>query len=329
MKIIACVGYHATGAGVIDDLLREFDNVAQGQYECESRFLHDADGVSDLEYNLVENPHRLNSGYAIRRFLAYSKANNRQLSKIYGDKWLSLSQEYAKSLMKFEYNGYKGMETNLYGMFDHCKEILKRGINKIKPKKFKNGAWYNYYPNKKTIHAVCTESDFITKTQLFVKNLSECIPHNSKTEYVVMDQLVPGNRIERYLRYVNDLKVIVVDRDPRDLYIRQRTLKDHVLPNDPHQFCEYYKDIRPGIHTDTPANVLRIKFEDMIFDYKEMLEKILQFLNINSKHHVAPLSYFNPSISIKGTRMWEKYPEYKQDIDIISNELSEYLYTYL
>ena len=53
MKKIACVGYHATGAGVIDDLFREFDNVAQGQYEVESRLLQDPDGISDLEYNLV------------------------------------------------------------------------------------------------------------------------------------------------------------------------------------------------------------------------------------------------------------------------------------
>ena len=48
MKKIACVGYHATGAGVIDDLFREFDNVAQGQYEVESRLLQDPDGISDL-----------------------------------------------------------------------------------------------------------------------------------------------------------------------------------------------------------------------------------------------------------------------------------------
>ena len=46
MKKIACVGYHATGAGVIDDLFREFDNVAQGQYEVESRLLQDPDAVS-------------------------------------------------------------------------------------------------------------------------------------------------------------------------------------------------------------------------------------------------------------------------------------------
>ena len=39
MKKIACVGYHGTGAGVVDDLFREFDNVYHGTYEAEVRLL--------------------------------------------------------------------------------------------------------------------------------------------------------------------------------------------------------------------------------------------------------------------------------------------------
>ena len=81
MRKIACVGYHATGAGVIDDLFREFDNVAQGTYEVETRLLQDPDGISDLEYYLVDNPHRLNSGYELKRFLTYVKNTTRSYKK--------------------------------------------------------------------------------------------------------------------------------------------------------------------------------------------------------------------------------------------------------
>ena len=106
MKKIACVGYHATGAGVIDDLFREFDNVTQGQYECEMRVLQDPDGISDLEYNLVENPHRLNSGFAIKRFKKYVDRMDRTYRKIFGKKWKSISYDYAESLAKINYNGF-------------------------------------------------------------------------------------------------------------------------------------------------------------------------------------------------------------------------------
>ena len=37
-----------------------------GDYEF--RFVQDPDGICDLEYNLVLNNHRHNSGYAIKRY---------------------------------------------------------------------------------------------------------------------------------------------------------------------------------------------------------------------------------------------------------------------
>ena len=73
MKKISCVGYHATGSGAVDDYLREFDNIESANYGIESRFLQDPDGISDLEYNLIENPHRLNSGFALKRFLIFAR----------------------------------------------------------------------------------------------------------------------------------------------------------------------------------------------------------------------------------------------------------------
>ena len=95
MKKIACVGYHGTGAGVIDDLFREFDNIYHGSYEAEVRLLHDPDGISDLEYHLVENPHRLSSGIVIKRFISYAKSQERQATKIFGNLWMDMIISYA------------------------------------------------------------------------------------------------------------------------------------------------------------------------------------------------------------------------------------------
>ena len=203
MKKIACAGYHGTGAGVIDDLLREFDNIAQGEYECESRFLHDADGISDLEYNLVENPHRLNSGYAIRRFQKYSRMNNRQLSKVYGNNWLKFSDEYVRNIIKFEYDGHKGWETSMYGPFDHFMAFIKRAFNKLKPKKYRNPAWYDYYPGHKTVHAMLTADVFLSRTREFVDQLCNSVKHKPSDEFVVIDQMFPGKNIERYSIYIS------------------------------------------------------------------------------------------------------------------------------
>ena len=41
-----------------------YDNVCC-KNDNEIRFLHDPDGISDLEYNLIENPNRHNSSHSM------------------------------------------------------------------------------------------------------------------------------------------------------------------------------------------------------------------------------------------------------------------------
>ena len=67
MRIISCASYYGSGSSAITDFVSEFDSVYSFTDE-EFRFVQDPDGVSDLEYNLVENFNRHNSGHAIKRY---------------------------------------------------------------------------------------------------------------------------------------------------------------------------------------------------------------------------------------------------------------------
>ncbi len=65
--IITCASYYGTGSSAITDLVMEYDNVyGVGDYEI--RIFQDIDGVRDLEYFLIENYNRHNSGHALKRF---------------------------------------------------------------------------------------------------------------------------------------------------------------------------------------------------------------------------------------------------------------------
>ena len=61
-------GSYGTGSSAVADLIKEFDNVSCVD-RTEIRILYDPDGISDLEYNLIENPNRHNTSHAIKRFL--------------------------------------------------------------------------------------------------------------------------------------------------------------------------------------------------------------------------------------------------------------------
>lgn len=328
MKKIACVGYHATGAGVIDDLFREFDNVAQGHYEAESRILQDVDGISDLEFHLVECPNRLKTAVAIERFLRYAKTNRRMYEKIYGKKWLSMCKAYIESITKFRYEVYNLRAIMAQHPLAYYWYLICKSFNRLKPIQLRHPGWYNYFHGSKAYHADVSEEDFITLTQDFIEQLCNQIPHNENTEYVVIDQMIGGNYPERYLRYVKDLKVIVVDRDPRDLFIHMQIHHDEKLPKDPWQFCQIFKDIRQRKGIIDDSKVLYVSFEDMIYSYELMIKKVMDFVGISPEHHVAPRTHFDPTKSIRGTQLWKVYPQYTEAVKIIEKELPDYLHTY-
>ena len=67
MKVITCASYYGTGSSAISDYISEFKGV-KSLTDYEFRFAHDPDGLSELEYNLVENFNRHNSGHALKRY---------------------------------------------------------------------------------------------------------------------------------------------------------------------------------------------------------------------------------------------------------------------
>ena len=68
MKFISCASYYGSGSSAITDFVSEFSSVYSFTDE-EFRFIQDPDGIADLEYNLVENFNRHNSGHAIKRYI--------------------------------------------------------------------------------------------------------------------------------------------------------------------------------------------------------------------------------------------------------------------
>lgn len=64
----------------------------------------------------------------------------------------------------------------------------------------------------------------------------------------------------------------------------------------------------------------------MIYDYENTKRKIVWFAGIDEERHINPLSKFNPEISKKNTKLYLKYPQEKENIKIIEERLSEYLY---
>lgn len=325
MKVLTCISFHSTGASVVDDIFKEFDNCVSAPSDIECRFLQDPDGISDLEYNLIDNPHRLNSGYAIKRYEKFVKKYNHTYSMIFGKKWKDVSKQYIESLVSVKYKGFWFKDLEMLSTKDLALYYAKRVINLIKNPSDRISGYYVNCPNVDFYHSFLTREEFLSKTKDYVRNLCNIINVSNKP-FLLLDQCVPTSNIERYTKYFDDIKVVVVDRDPRDVYIEHKHNRDHVLPNSPEAFCKVFLDHRKMFNNSEKNNVLYIKYEDFIFQYEDSLKKLVEFVEQDMSQHKNKRKHFNPDISVKNTRLWRKHPEYNEEIAIIEKELSQFLY---
>lgn len=329
MKLITCTGYYGTGSSAITDLISEFDNVySLGDYEF--RFVQDPEGISDLEYNLVENHHRHNSGHALKRY----KKKVDFLSKIHYEKYFNkkfkqISYNYIENLTDFKCKGMWHQDVIDRGKIFYFFERLINKIYMVNRKLLtgKSERGITLLKNEITLYSKPGEN-FYKITRNYIDELFKVANCDNK-EFVMVDQLVPPSNINRYMKYFNDLKVIIVDRDPRDLYILEKKYwKGTVIPCENVKiFCEWFIYTRENINNDN-KNIMKIKFEELIYQYDKSLKKIVNFLNLNEENHINKEKIFNRKISVKNTKLWEKNIEFAQDIKYIENKLSQYLYDY-
>lgn len=333
MKIITCTGYYGTGSSAVTDYLSEFDNI-YNLTNFEFRFVHDPDGISDLEYNLIENHNRQNSGHAIKRFkrLVDYYGNHllvKRYEPFFNNQWKKISYEYIDKLTDFKYKGiwqYDFLDKGpLFEFITKLPDrILHRTIWKNQPDKF-----FNPLPNEVTYCGRPTKENFLKYTKEYIDDLMNQA-NVGKLPYLMVDQIVPPSNLPRYLKYFSDIKVFIVDRDPRDLFLLSKYIwKDGIVPKENTElFCKWFAYTHSHRQYDTlDSRVLLIQFEDLIYKYDETTKKILDWLEIDNSHHKSPFTIFQPNKSIKNTKLWEQNSGWKKEADEIAFLLPEYLYT--
>lgn len=343
MKLFTTASYYGTGSSAITDLLSEYEGIKAFDSSFECRIAHDMFGISDLEYYLVENSHRHNSSVAINQFI--------RLCGIYGlDKHIRFEnypghfphfkdcvETYIKSLSPYSFKG--GAHTDIYTKSDlfimvlKLKDLIYHKLHKAKLT-VEDSTWASkgITPYEKVLHetdyhiTALDKEQFMQATLAFTDSLFSCA-QNNENQYLMVDQLVQPINTMRYVKYFKDIKVICVDRDPRDIYYNEKYFwRGGVAPCVPQLFVEWYKATRrqKKFEKDDPEKVMRIQFEDLIFDYDNMVARIECFLGLTPDKHIRPKTRLNPEVSIKNIAKWKDDKGEADNIDFIKNSLTDY-----
>lgn len=330
--IITCASYYGTGSSAITDLVMEYSDVCGfGDYEI--RIFQDIDGVRDLEYYLVENYNRHNSGHALKRFKRLVDFNSgvwfiKRYEKYFGGKFKEISYNYIDKLTDYKFNGYWHEDLRDRGnAFYFRKRLLNKFIGMFKKNK---DCHINELPKEITYGVNINEKEFLEYTKEYSRELIDCL-NKDNMKNVMIDQLFPPNHIDKYVRYFDNIKVITVERDPRDIYLLEKCeWKGTIVPHDVETFCKWWGATRKHRLTENMNTEysLFIQFEDLIYHYDETVNKVERFLELDNKNHINHKKYLDPNISIKNTKLYEmdKYKKYADEIKYIEENLSEYLY---
>lgn len=331
MKVLSVCSYYGTGSSAVTDFFCEFDNVNSFSY-MEFRFAHDPDGLSELEYNLVQNFNRHNSGHALKRYKKFvdyfsSHLIAKRYEKVFNGKWKELSYKYIDSLTDFSFPGMWDFDCYDKGPWwefwhklpNRILKLLKGGTVDCEAGLWSKEITYGSHPS---------EDKFLRLTREYTDSLLQYINKDNKP-FLMVDQIVPSSNIEHHMRYFNDLKVFVVDRDPRDLYlICKYVYNSKIAPKNPDLFCKWYEYARSTRKQENwnPEKICFVQFEDLIYKYNETTKIIMDFAGVDESNHIKPKAVFVPEVSIKNTRLWVQHPEYKEEAEYIAKKLPDYLY---
>lgn len=332
MIILTCASYYGCGSSAVTDLISEYNSV-KSLTNYEFRFIHDLDGVSDLEFHLIDCPNRHNSGHALKRFYNLMKFNAgrsfcQRYEPFFQNQYWNLTKNYIDKLTAFTYKGFWFYDMydrgpNVYYVYSLLTKIYaKLPLKILEP--LSNVVQYG---------TILDGKEFLQLTQEYIHKLL-LLANPDNQPYLMVDQILPSSNVVRCMRYFSDpVYLFIVDRDPRDLYVSCKMIwkEDHVAPvDDPVLFCKWFRFARECAKKETydSSRVIKLKFEDLIYKYEEYKQKIIGMVGLNDKDHTKPFTGFNPKRSVCNTQLWKRFPQIETDIRVIEELLPEYLYDF-
>ncbi|MDP2573123.1 hypothetical protein Q8W40_13110 [Vibrio penaeicida] len=334
-QLVDLSGYMFSGKSAVSDLLREFEGIYVPSYHEEFELIRTNDGLLDLYNTLNSNwsPNRADS--ALRRFknvsdkLAYTSKGIERLWKIgfgYNSRYSDFDLKTQSFIKKLTNSSWKMNWPTEY-LYMSKSEILK---NKINSRLNKTCHWPEIdfsLTNRNNIGQCISEYLYEVFSEFYLNGNHTVVIHNALEPYSP----------EQGVELITNGKCIIIDRDIRDIYAN---CVRHVIgynddveifkkisgATDIEKFIERQRIMR--IKNNTKSNkVLRIKFEDLVYDYENTLQNIMIFLNLESSYHKQKLSFFDPKVSVKNCKSWLKLSSIElENIKRIEQALPEYCY---
>ena len=334
-KFIDLSGYMFSGKAAASDLIREFEGFYLPNNRSEFDLIRMPGGLADLKRSFDEWS-AVGVDDAVRRF-------GRVVKK------MALSP---KGIDKFFKYGF-GYENKYPGILDYTEDFLASitdaswsvgwpysmltktpveiFILKVKAVLTNSSPW------PEIDYHLCSGDNFVEAARFYVERILSSGVSEKFHTVVIHNALEPFDP-KRDFAFFNDIKSIVIDRDVRDIYMTGITHSNGFNDNvklyskilgsfDIDIFIKRQELLRRNTDYTECENVLRLRFEDLVYDYDFTLRKILEFLDISPSLHTNKFKYFDPKASESNVGLWKFAPkEEANNIERIERMLPQLCY---
>lgn len=326
--LVGVCGYGNTGASAVNDYLLNYPEVNMFD-TFEFQLLHAVDGINDLKYHLVYNKERIGCNAAIQRFRKFCKYGTfgKKMHNLLGVKYDNVCKEYLKRIAKVSWNGAVSAYDPIDISHDMKNPLIWRVKNRVQFEIARVNPSLLIQRYSERFFSFLSEEEFDAITADFLSKLFGML--NIDIHGITMvDMLFSATNPTKGMEFFDDAKAIIVNRDPRDVYVSSKLHKEdsRFMPNDDVcKFVEYYKILNKCVVDN--SRVMKVQYEDLIYKYDSVTNSIRSFLGIESCP-VNEFAHFNPCHSVRYTNRKALYAKYPDDVSVIERELSAFLYDF-
>ena len=313
-------GYGCSGSSVVMDLLREYDGCIVWATKPSFTTQKEEDCNIYGEFDLCRHTGGL-------LYLEYMIRPEAWVNDFWAD-------EAVKNFIDLAYH------SDVYQQHPETRSLFFHFFDNIISQRMKSdyplmNVWQHRFTGVNDIFTLkkMTKEEYHKLCRGFLYSLFNTLFANvQENSLLVLDHIFGdcGNDMARFEPYLPGIKRIIVDRDVRAVYVHACKKNIRWIAHDSvEDFVVWerkmhYNDIE---NNDHDTQILKLKFEDLVLNYKEEIKKVENFLDLSQKQHIHPLKVFNPDVSVKNVFAWKEAKEFNNDCNVIKKELFEYCYT--
>lgn len=315
---IVVAGYGSSGSGAISDYLSGRDDIYSALQGKEFRFMADPGGINDLYYALTTGFHPNKVSDALEKFYNFAlRCGRSSLSYPPG-------QSYSEVVPGYE-------------------DIIHKFINDVTVEKFEAMPWFmlsekNYlqsllirkmrrYYKKRKIKKSFGQMRLLVEKDVFIKKIDELLAdiltfgttkNLTNEKFVMVNQGGSFWRPEESTELYKKRKVVIVDRDPRDVFADLKFQGYGYPGNNVELFCRWYKNMMTyrDMNIEKWENTIFVRFEDFVKEEEKTLSKFFSFLNLED----SVTSSYDLSQSAKNIGIYKSFLS-KKEANFIIKEL--------